>query len=417
MTTVQSRRPIATLLQAVYVTTTGVLPAFLLGALAVQIREDLQLGPAKMGMAAATLFAVSGILARPLGGVVQRLGAGRGMAISAALAALGLAGAGAAPSFSILVAALFIGGMANAMAQPSANLGISRSIGDNRLGLAFGIKQSSIPAASMLAGLAVPGIALVLGWRYAFFSGAALATILALWTLFRGQHPTGPTTPESHTEDRGTPRAGLVVLTIGAGLAAAASTSLGIFLVDSAVLTGIPQGTAGTLFAVSAMLGLGVRILLGALMDRMPGRSPYVLIANLLVAGVPGYLLLSVGTEALVVFGALLAYSAGWTWPGLLHFAIVRDNRLAAASATGVVQTGLSLGAAGGPLGFGFLAGGTSYSTAWAATGAVALAAAITFRIGRRMVRKSRGQPVFVLGRRPANPPSALASLPPKENQ
>lgn len=397
MTIPSSGRPVTTLLQAVSITTTGVLPAFLLGALAVQIRDDLNLGPTQMGIAAATLFAVSGILARPLGRVVQRVGAGRGMVISASLATVALAGAGAAPSFPVLVAALFIGGTANAMAQPSANLGISRAIGTHRLGLAFGVKQSSIPAASLLGGLAVPGVALVLGWRYAFFFGAGLALCLALWALVRGQAPMAATTAAEHPEDRGTPRAGLVVLTIGAGLAAAAATSLGVFLVDSMVQSGIEPSTAGYLFAAAAVVGLAIRILLGALMDRMPTRSPYVLIANLLVAGVVGYWMLSVGSTTLMVIGVLLAYSAGWTWPGLLHFAVVRDNRLAAASATGVVQTGLSLGAAGGPLLFGLLVTATSYSTAWVVAGFVALAAAITFRIGRRMIRKSRGTPVLAI--------------------
>lgn len=397
MTEPLSGRPVTTLLQAVSITTTGVLPAFLLGALAVQIRDDLDLGPAQMGIAAASLFAVSGTLARPLGGVVQRLGAGRGMVFSAIMATLALAGAGAAPSFPVLVAALLLGGIANGLAQPSANLGISRAIGSDRLGLAFGVKQSSIPAASLLGGLAVPGIALVFGWRYAFFFGAVLALCLAVWVLLRGQAATPPTTAAGHPEDRGTPRAGLVVLTVGAGLAAAAATSLGVFLVDSMVQSGIAPGTAGLLFAGAAVVGLGIRILLGALMDRMPTRSPYVLMANLLAAGVVGYLLLSVGTPALMVVGTLLAYSAGWTWPGLLHFAVVRDNRLAAASATGVVQTGLSLGAAGGPLLFGLLVSATSYSTAWVVAGAVALAAALTFRVARRMIRKSRGVPVPTL--------------------
>ncbi|GAB3533863.1 MFS transporter [Arthrobacter tecti] len=394
MTSHQPGRPVTTLLQAVSVTTTGVLPAFLLGALAVQIRDDLHLGPAQLGIAAATLFATSGVLARTLGGVVQRVGAGRGMVISASLATVALAGVGAAPSFPVLVAALFIGGTANAMAQPSANLGISRGIGSDRLGLAFGVKQSSIPAASLLGGLAVPGIALVFGWRYAFFIGALLALCLAVWAFFRGQAPFSTTTTAAHPEDRGTPRAGLVVLTIGAGLAAAAATSLGVFLVDSMVQSGISPSAAGLFFAGAAVLGLGIRILLGALMDKMPTRSPYVLIANLLVAGVVGYLLLSVGSEPLVLAGTFLAYSAGWTWPGLLHFAIVRDNRMAAASATGVVQTGLSLGAACGPLLFGLLVSATSYSTAWVVAGVVALFAALTFRIGRRLIRKSRGLPV-----------------------
>lgn len=396
-----SGRAVTTLLQAVSVTTTGVLPAFLLGALAVQIRDDLNLGPTQLGVAAATLFAVSGILARPLGAVVQRVGAGRGMVISAGLATLALAGAGAAPSFPVLVAALFIGGTANAMAQPAANLGISRSIGSNRLGVAFGVKQSSIPAASLLGGLAVPGIALVLGWRYAFFFGAMLALCLAVWVSVRGQVPTGTTTA-GDVPDRGTPRAGMVVLTIAAGLAAAAATSLGVFLVDSMVQTGIEPSVAGLLFATAAGVGLGIRILLGALMDRMPTRSPYVLIANMLVVGVLGYLLLSVGTEVSMVIGAFLAYSAGWTWPGLLHFAVVRDNRLAAASATAVVQTGLSLGAAGGPLLFGLLVSATSYSTAWVAGGMIALTAALMFRIARRMIRTSRGREVSTsLPRRP----------------
>ncbi|AUI51461.1 MFS transporter [Arthrobacter crystallopoietes] len=417
MTAAPTGRPVVTLLQAVSVTTTGVLPAFLLGALAVQIRDDLNLGPALMGIAAATLFAVSGIFARPLGCVVQRLGAGRGMAISAGLAVLALAGAGAAPSFPILVAALFIGGMANSMAQPAANLGISRSIGDKRLGLAFGIKQSAIPAASILGGLAVPTIGLVLGWRYAFFCGAVVAAALAVWALARGQGATGPAKASGHPEDRGTPRAGLVVLTLAGGLAAAAATSLGVFLVDSSVQAGISPSAAGLLFAGAALLGLLIRVFLGALMDRMPTRSPYILIANLLVAGVFGYLLLSVGSHPLIVIGSLLAFGAGWTWTGLLHFAVVRDNRLAAASATGAVQTGLSLGSAVGPLLFGFLVSATSYSTAWVVAGMVALAAAITFRIGRRLIRKSRGMPVFTLRRKTVSPTSTLKSTSPKETR
>lgn len=83
-----------TLLQAVTVTTLGVLPAFLVGALAVQIRADLGIGPAEMGIAAATLFAVSGVAARRLGRLVQRIGAARGMVASAVLAAIALGGAG-----------------------------------------------------------------------------------------------------------------------------------------------------------------------------------------------------------------------------------------------------------------------------------------------------------------------------------
>jgi MFS family permease len=379
------------MLQAVSVTTMGVLPAFLLGALAVQVGDELDIGPAEIGVAAAMLFAVAGLLARPLGLLVQHAGAERSMMLSATFAAISLAGASAARSIVVLAAALMVGGAANAMAQPAANLSISRAIGSQRLGLAFGIKQSSIPAASLIAGLTVPGIALVVGWRWAFLTGALAAVGVAAWAIRRSPESRAQPSKNTLETDRGTPRSGLVVLTLGAGLAAATSTSLGVFLVDSAVHFRIAPGSAGLLFAGSALLGLLIRIGLGAAMDRFPGRSPYILAANLLTGGAAGFLLLGSGVIPLFVGGAFLAYGAGWTWPGLLHFAVVRDNRVAAASATGVLQTGLSLGAAGGPLLFGLLVEATSYSIAWFAAAAVALLAAVTLRIGRRMIRQSRG--------------------------
>ncbi|WP_434992108.1 MFS transporter [Arthrobacter sp. Ld5] len=379
-----------TLLRAVTVTTLGVLPAFLVGALAVQIRADLDIGPARIGLAAATLFAVSGITARRLGRLVQRIGAAKGMTASAVLAAIALGGVGLAPSYGILIAALVVGGLANGLAQPSANLGISRAVSPGRLGLAFGIKQCSIPAAGLIGGLAVPWIALVLGWRYAFALGVVLAVGLALRTAFPAGEAPRPETESAAPADRGTPRRGLVLLSIGAALAAAAATAMGVFLVDSAVESGVSPSAAGYLFAGTALLGLLIRIALGAAMDRFPQRSPYILIANLLTAGVVGYVLLSTGSSLAFLAGAVLAYSAGWTWPGLVHFAVVRDNRQGAAAATGVLQTGLSLGAAAGPLLFGLLVTATSYRTAWLAAAVVSLAAAVTFRLGRRTIRAAR---------------------------
>lgn len=379
-----------TLVQAVTVTTLGVLPAFLVGALAVQIRADLDIGPAQMGIAAATLFAVSGVAARRLGRLVQRIGAARGVMASAVLAAVALGGAGLAPTFGVLIAALVVGGLANGMAQPAANLGISRAVAPGRLGLAFGIKQCSIPAAGLIGGLAVPGIALVLGWRYAFALGVVLAVALALWAGLTAQGLDRPTTGPAAPADRGTPRRGLVLLAVGAGLAAAAATSMGVFLVDSAVESGMSPGAAGYLFAGAALLGLVIRIVLGAAMDRYPERSPYILVANLLTIGVGGYVLLAFGSSPAFLCGALLTYAAGWTWPGLVHFAVVRDNRQGAASATGVLQTGLSLGAAAGPLLFGFLVAATSYRVGWLTAAVVALLAAATFRLGRRTIRAAR---------------------------
>ena len=149
------------------------------------------------------------------------------------------------------------------------------------------------------------------------------------------------------------------------------------------------------------MLGLVVRIGYGLLVDRHPARSAYLFIANLLAAGTAGYVLLAAGPVPAFVAGGVLAYGAGWAWTGLFHFAVIRDNRDAAASVTGFVQTGLSLGAASGPLLFGVVAQTWSYSAAWLTAAALSLAGAVTVRVSRRMVRRSRGLPVSRLpGRR-----------------
>ena len=385
--------------QAVSVSVLGVLPAFLVGALAVQIRADLEVGLGLFGLAAATLFAVSGSLARPGGRMVQRLGSRRGTALAALLSMTSLTVIALAQSAGWLMAGLAIGGLGNALAQPSANLGISELVTEERLGLAFGIKQSSIPAATLLGGLAVPGIALVLGWRWAVLAAIVLAFALLVWTTATGRdtRSAGSAAATDRGPDKGIPRRGLVVLTIGGFLGAAAATSTGVFLVDSAVAAGLAAGTAGLLFAACSVLGLTVRVWFGWLADRHPDRSRYLFIANLLAGGSVGYALLSTGIGPLFVAGSVGAYVLGWAWTGLFHFAVIRDNRTAAASVTGFVQTGLSLGAASGPLLFGVVAQTFSYREAWLTAAALSLAGALTVRAARRTVRRSRGLPVVSL--------------------
>ncbi|MEL0195287.1 MAG: MFS transporter, partial [Acidimicrobiaceae bacterium] len=83
-----------------------------------------------------------------------------------------------ANEFRYLIAFLAIAGLCNAAAQTAVNLGLAQA-GLPRLGLAIAVKQSGMPAASMLSGLAVPAIALTLGWRWAFV-GAATVALVAL---------------------------------------------------------------------------------------------------------------------------------------------------------------------------------------------------------------------------------------------
>ena len=113
------------------------------------------------------------------------------------------------------------------------------------------------------------------------------------------------------------------------------------------------------------------------------------LVAAMLGVGTLGFVLLAAGARGLVVPGTLLAFAAGWGWPGLFNFAVVKTNADAPAAATGITQTGASGGAALGPLVFGLLAQAASYEAAWLVCGLTSLAALAAILVGRRMLLRA----------------------------
>ena len=376
-------------LLAVAVATATVLPAFLTGGLAVQVRGDMGFGEAALGLAVAVFFVASSVLSAPMGRVVERIGAHRGMRLAAAGSAAALLGVALlARSWSGLVACLLLGGLANAVSHPATHLYLAREVPAGRQGLSFGIKQSAIPAATLLAGLAVPAVALTFGWRWAFAGGAALALVVALLAP-AGEAPAGGGRRIKEARAGDVRTASLVLLALGIGLGSTAATPLGAFVVESSVAAGIREGNAGLLLALGSAVGIVVRVTLGHLADGMSG-GRLRLVAAMLGVGVVGFVLLATGAGSLLVIGTLLAFGAGWGWPGLFNFAVVRSNPGAPAAATGITQTGASGGAALGPLLFGVVVEASSYGVAWLACGAMALAALVAILLGRRMVLRDR---------------------------
>ena len=380
------------ILQAILMATFSVLPAFLLGALAVGVRAEFGFGPQKLGLAVAWFFVTTSIGATQLGKVVERLGVRTSLAIGAGGSATSMLGVAASGSYQWMLVALTVGGLANSVLQPAVNSALSHRISPGHLGLAIGIKQSSIPAATLLGGLAVPTLGTTIGWRWTFAIAAGMAATAGLSSWFFGDRP--PRFSGRITGRRGRRVAvphvhSLVILTVGGMLGAAAATSLGAFLVDAGVQVGIPEATAGLLFAGASLWGLVIRIGLGWLADRYPTRSRYGTIMLLLLLGAPGYLMLASGIGPAYVLGALLAYGAGWGWPGLFHFTVVSQYPDTPAAATGVIQSGVAAGAGLGPLLFGVIAGSFSYEAAWVMASALSLLSATLFWIGRSHLRRS----------------------------
>jgi MFS family permease len=353
---------------------------FLVGGLAVQISDELRFSPAGLGLAVALYFAVGAACALPAGWLVERYGDKWPSRAGVLLSALCmLAVALLAHSYLSLTVIVMISAAANSLGQLSSNLSLARQVPRHRQGLSFGVKQSAIPIATLLAGAAVPTIALTVGWRWAFVVVAGLA-LLALPLAPNGPRPVprarGAVDPRT---ERAT--AALVIVALGGTLASGSASALGIFLVDSSVAQHIDAATAGTVLTVGSVVGAAARIGGGWLADRRQGNH-LVVVAGLLGTGAFGLALLTLPGMWTLVTGTVLGFGLGWSWPGVLNFAVVQLNPRAPAAATSITQSGVYVGGCLGPLLFGVLAA-HSYPLAWLVAAAAMVAAAVTMLIGR----------------------------------
>jgi len=375
---------------AVAVGAATVLPGFLVGALALQIRGDLDVSVGAVAIGVTVFFLAGALGAGPGGRLAERMGALP--ALRTAVVVTGaclLAAAVLATSLPVLFAFLFVAGVANAVAQPAINLFMAEQVALDRQGLAFGIKQSAIPAAIVVSGLALPALALPLGWRATFAICGGLVLTVALVARRGG---TSFRVPEDRDEPP--PRASrqLVFLGVGAALAACGANALGTYLVASAVDTGIAEGTAGLLAALGSGGSLAVRMALGARADRRRDYG-YAMVAWLLIVGAVGYVLMAIDAVIPFVLGSLVAFTLGWGWPGLFNLAVVEHHREAPAAATGLTQSGIYVGAAAGPAAFGLLSSPLGYHGAWATVAGLSLAAALVMTVaGRADVAASTSQ-------------------------
>lgn len=374
---------------AITVTTVGILPVYLVGVLSVQLQADLGFGPALLGVLAASFFASTALGSFTAGGTVRRLGNARVVRLSAVVAAAMMAViALAAHGTAVLIGALVVAGWGNGIGQPASNDVIASAVPPGRQGLAYGVKQAAIPMSTLLAGLAVPLIAIPFGWRWAFGLAAVVALVVAA-TVPRGNRVRPPGS-RAHSEAAGPfRRAPLLVLATAMTLGAATGNALGAFLVVSAVDSGIAPATAGLLAALASGAGVATRVLIGWLADRVRARWLLVVAAQMGLGGL-AYALLGTGQGYLLAAGAVIAYCTGWAWAGLATYAVARMHPGMAAQATGITQGGVAFGAALGPLTFGALAAVTSYSVAWFATAVASLVASVVCVLARRMLLRDR---------------------------
>lgn len=367
--------------------TLGAVPVFLLGALAVLLRDELDLSPQRLGFAVALFFAVAALGSLPAGRIADRFGARTALQTGVGVTAAGLAGMAAARDWRQLSLALGVAGFGHAMIQLAGNLLLSHAVPARTQGLAFGIKQSAVPMASLVAGVAVPVLALTAGWRWTCAAAAAVAATCAVLRLpgtgRAGRHERDGSAPRL-------PRRELTVLAIGAGLGASAANATGAFLVTFVTETGLPAGRAGVLLAAVSLAGVTVRVGVGYLADVRPvvdlrGVSVMLTVGTLALIG----LARAESESAMLWAASALAFAAGWGWPGLLTFLVAKRNPAAPAAATGITQAGIFTGAVIGPLFFGLAVSAMSFRAAWTAAAAAQFVAAFLVLLTHRAMKQA----------------------------
>ena len=367
----------------VMATVSTVLPGFLIGAMSVQVSAEMGVSEAAYGWGLGSFFGAAMLGSILLGRLSQRIGALSQMTLALGLsAAAQLALAATARSFGAVIGFLVVAGLCNAANQASVNLALAQARLP-RLGLAVSIKQSGLPTATLLAGFAVPALALTVGWRWAYVASAGFA----LASLMMARAAAGSSTPRAAANGASAPKSSSRDLfgaaAVGAFLAFSAG-SLNAWGVGSGVDAGLGEGAAGLFLSLGAATGITLRLICGWVSDTMRAR-PFMVGGVTAMVGSAGMALLALRSPGFHVAAMLLAFGAGWIWPVFTNFGIVRANPEAAGAATGVTQMGIYVGVFAGPLSTGWIIEHSGYPLMWLAVAASSvIGATIAIRIADR---------------------------------
>ena len=381
---------VSTIAVAAFVTSVGMVGPFLLSAQGVWISQDLGFAEASLGTAVSAFFAAAAVsamaLARTSGAWLGR----RGYQIGGVLISLGAAGVGllAQRAWHVAVAMVVIG-VGNAVCQVTANLLLARALVVHRRGLGFGVKQSSGPIALAAAGLVIPSVGATLGWRASFLGLAAGSLILsfALQRLATAPSPGPPGRTDTASPSDRPPFAPVLLCAGAMVLGSAAGNFFVAFSPSWLHVQGLSVEVAGLLVGAGGILCCVVRVLLGLVADRRHGGNLSVVAGQFVLASV---LLGAVAVLAGAPLAAVIAvaFAVGWSWPGLLLYAIVRVSRETPGMGSGAVQAGAFTGGALGPMLLGWVVSTAGYATAWSIASGLFVLGAVFIGLGQRGFRR-----------------------------
>jgi MFS family permease len=379
---VLSGRPLSTALVYVLI---GILPLYLTSSQLLSLQEELGFSAARLGFATALHFGLAALAARPIGGLVARVGAQTGLRIGSLLAVAASVIAVATQTWWLLLAVTSLGGLANGFMQVSTNVYLATDAAFHRQGISFGAKQGAIPLGNAMAGFLLPVVGVTLGWRwpYAIAAGMAGLSIVVAPRLLN------PPAESVSAEGRSKIKVSTALrwLAVGGFCGGAAGNSLALFVVPSAVDVGVNEAAAGVFLAWSAGAVFAIRVGAGWLADRTRSSGHREMTALLALGAVAGVVLSSTSSSAVYLVAMALTLIGAWGWPGLVYFTVVRIHPEAPARASAVILAGNLTGTMLGPMAVGVLADRGEFGAAWmlcAVLSAVAAAAMARSRVLHR---------------------------------
>jgi MFS family permease len=382
-----NREALAATFIAAAVDTVGVLPIYLTGAMAIQLRSAIGLEISGLGLVFAAYFTAAALLSAPVGRLTERVDPAvflRGGCTLCAVALLGMSRVGSASWLLVLVV---LAGVATSLTRTASSVLVARTIRFDRQGLALGVRNCAIPAAALLSGVAVPSVALTVGWRWAFVIAAGLSATVLL--ALPRSIPRAPRASRSGESQIDMPLPFLTGLAVAAALASAAAVSLGAFTAVTAVHAGMNERSAGILIATGSVVGVVSRVVVGWWTDRRPGSQLDVVI-GMMAVGAAGYGLVSLAVEPLLWLAVPAAHATGWAFYGSYYLSVIRLNPIAPGAAVGIAQSGAFAGSILGPVVFGTLASRATFSVAWLTAALASLVAVvIVLAVETRAVRNT----------------------------
>nr|WP_073949649.1 MFS transporter [Streptomyces kebangsaanensis] len=364
---------------------------FLLGALGPRIVDDLKVSPTVLGLTTTVGFGAAAVLS-PVGGrVVDRLGPRRCLVALLLVSAVALALIGSAPGAAFMLAAVALGGLPQALANPATNKAILAAVPAERRGSVTGMKQSGVQLGAFAAGLPLAALASVAGWRGAVWTAAAMAVVAAFWAARALPADPPPKSAPASWVPRGMV-AWLAVfsLLLGCGIASV-NTYLALYGVRRLELG---PTAAGALVAVLGIAGIAGRVGWSKVAGK-PGRAVW-LPGGLAAGAVGAALLLAASAYARpLAWGAAVAVGVFAVAANAVSMVLVMQRAAPgrAGQDSALVSAGFFAGFAIGPPLFGLLADAGRYGTGWllvagefVGAGAVALTWAMRER--RSVVRR-----------------------------